>query len=167
MSAPDPACGSPAVSRRAVSSVGEISAHNSSHPHKTPPPVHPNPAERFTAELLPRIVDRVQQLSHGTLHTEILPPVSFDQPARLRVWAPPRAERGRYAHPLAITLSWDGLEVERLFASGGNLRFAEYLDALPAKLYAWQEPRRIDLGSRTQAEAEVLIGGLDFEHLLS
>jgi hypothetical protein len=64
-------------------------------------------------------------------------------------------------------LSWDGLEVERLFASGGNLRFAEYLDALPAKLYAWQEPRRIDLGSRTQAEAEVLIGGLDFEHLLS
>lgn len=128
--------------------------------------MHPIPAQRFNAELLPRIVERVQLLSHGTLHTEILPPEAADQPARLRVWAPARPNGGRYAYPLDITLAWDGFEVDRLFASGGELRFAEYLEALPAKLHAWQEPRQIDFNSRSQADPTVLIGGLDFEHLL-
>lgn len=128
--------------------------------------MHPDPAHRFNTELLPRIAQRVLQFSRGTLQAHILPAVSPDQPARLRVTALARPDGGRYAHPLDITLSWDGLEVGRLFATGGEVRFAEYLDALPAKLDAWQEPRQLDLRSRTQADPEVLIGGLDFEHLM-
>ena len=135
-------------------------------PHETPPPVHRFPAQRFNSDLLPRIAERVQRLSRGTLHADILPAAAADQPACLRVWSPARAGGGRYAYPIDITLSWDSFEVDRLFASGGDVRFDAYLDALPAKLDAWQEPRQIDFNSRTQAEPRVLIGGLDFEHLL-
>lgn len=135
-------------------------------PTRDAPPVHPVPAQRFNSDLLPRIVERVQHLSRGTLHADIVPASASDQPACLRVWATDRACGGRYAHPIDITLSWDSFEVDRLFASGGDVRFDAYLDALLAKLDAWQEPRRIDFNSRTQAEATVLIGGLDFEHLL-
>jgi len=141
--------------------------HNSSHCHHNKrPPVHPIPAQRFNTELLPRIAEGVQALSHGMLHADILPSASPDQPARLRIWAAARAGGGRYAHPIDITLSWDSYEVDRLLSSGGVLRFAEYLDALPGKLDAWQEARQIDFSSRTQADPTVLIGGLDFEHLL-
>jgi len=128
--------------------------------------VHPIPAHRFNIELLPRIAERVQALSHGMLHADVLPSASPDQLARLRIWAAAREGGGRYAHPIDITLSWDSYEVDRLVASGGESRFAEYLDALRGKLDAWQEARQIDFGSRTQADATVLIGGLDFEHLL-
>ncbi|SDC21190.1 hypothetical protein SAMN05216345_101939 [Cupriavidus sp. YR651] len=128
--------------------------------------MHPAPAQRFTSELLPRIVERIRKLSQGTLHTEVLPADRADLPACLRIWGTARASGGRFAHPLDITLSWDGYEVDRLFSSGGEIRFAEYLDALPAKLDAWQEPRQIDFNSRTQADPSVLIGGLDFEHLI-
>jgi len=38
--------------------------------------------------------------------------------------------------------------------------------ALPGKLDAWQEARQVDFSSRTQADPTVLLGGLDFEHLL-
>lgn len=140
-------------------------AHNTRSPHETPP-VHPVPAQRFNSYLLPRIVERVRHLSHGTLHADIVPAPASDQPACLRVWSPARAGGGRYAYPIDITLSWDSFEVDRLFCSGGDVRFDAYLDALPAKLDAWQEPRQIDFNSRTQAEPRVLIGGLDFEHLL-
>ncbi|KAI3590133.1 hypothetical protein D9X30_5716 [Cupriavidus sp. U2] len=128
--------------------------------------MHPVPAQRFNSDLLPRIVERVQRLSRGTLHAEIQTPAASDLPACLRVWAESRPNGGRYAYPIDITLSWDSFEVDRLFASGGVERFDAYLDALPAKLDAWQEPRQIDFHSRTQAEATVLIGGLDFEHLV-
>lgn len=128
--------------------------------------MHPVPAQRFNSDLLPRIVERVQHLSRGTLHADILPAAAPDQPACLRVWASARPNGGRYAYPIDITLSWDSFEVDRLFASGGDLRFDAYLDALPAKLDAWQEPRQIDFNSLTQAEATVRLGGLDFEHLL-
>jgi len=127
--------------------------------------MHPIPAQRFNTELLPLIVERVQSIAHGTLHAEVLPTASPDQPARVRIWAAARAGEGRYAHPIDITLSWDSYEVDRLFATGGDLRFAEYLDALPGKLDAWQEARQVDFSSRTQAEPTVLLGGLDFEHL--
>jgi len=128
--------------------------------------VHSIPAHRFNTELLPRIAERVQALSRGMLHADVLPSASPDQPARLHIWAVARAGGGRYAHPIDITLSWDSYEVDRLFATGGDLRFAEYLDALPGKLDAWQEARQVDFSSRTQAEPTVLLGGLDFEHLL-
>ncbi|PLQ01572.1 DUF5594 family protein [Cupriavidus pauculus] len=128
--------------------------------------MHSVPAQRFNADLLPRIVERVQRLTRGTLHVDILPAATSDQPACLRIRATARPGGGRYACPLDITLSWDSFEVERLFASGGAERFDAYLDALPAKLDAWQEPRQIDFNSRTQGESAVLIGGLDFEHLV-
>ncbi|RZT41373.1 DUF5594 family protein [Cupriavidus agavae] len=128
--------------------------------------MHPIPAQQFNAEWLPRIVERLLRLSHGTLQAEILAPPRPDLPACLRIWAAPRSSPGRYPHPLDITLSWDNREVDRLFDAGGSARFAEYLDALPGKLDAWQEPRQIDLGTRTQADPVVLIGGLDFEHLM-
>jgi len=146
---------------------GRCRGHNSACPHYTPvAPVHPNPAQRFTAELLPRIIERLHRLSHGTLHGEVLPPEIPNEPGRLRVWAPARANAGRFAYPLDITLSWDSWEVDRLFATGGETRFAEYLDALAGKLDAWQEPRQFDINTRTQADPTVLIGGLDFEHLM-
>lgn len=97
---------------------------------------------------------------------DIQPASASDLPACLRVWADARPSGGRYACPIDITLSWDSFEVDRLFAPGGAERFDAYLDALPAKLEAWQEPRQFDFHSRTQAEATVLIGGLDFEHLV-
>lgn len=128
--------------------------------------MHPVPAQRFNAELLPRIVERVHRVIHGNLQADILAPEQAGQTARLRVWATASPNGGRYPHPLNIVLSWDSIEVDRLFATGGDERFAAYLDALPAKLDAWQQPRQIDLASRTQADAVVFIGGLDFEHLL-
>jgi len=72
--------------------------------------------------------------------------------------------RGRYAHPIDITLSWDSYEVDRLFASGGDLRFAEYLDASPGKLcMAGGATDRFQLAHT--GGPTVLIGGLDFAHL--
>lgn len=125
--------------------------------------MHPVPAQRFNSDLLPRIVERVQRLSRGTLHAEIQSPAASDLSACLRAWAESRPNGGRYAFPIDITLSWDSFEVGRLFASGGVERFDAYLNALPAKLDAWQEPPQIDFNSRTQAEATVLLGGLDFD----
>lgn len=142
-------------------------AHNTAYLYASAPaPVHPIPAHRFNAEFLPRIAERVQSIFHGTLNVELVPHASVDQPARLRIWATARAGGGRYACPLDITLSWDSYEVDRLFASGGDQRFAEYLGALAGKLNAWQDARQIDFNSRTQADPTVLLGGLDFEHLL-
>ncbi|WP_454764660.1 DUF5594 family protein [Cupriavidus campinensis] len=127
--------------------------------------MHLAPAQRFNQQFLPRIIERIRTLSHATLHTEVQPAGQGHLPAGLRIWAPLRAGGGRFAHPLDITLAWDGHEVERLFETGGEARFAAYLDALPSKLAAWQEARQIDFDSRTQADPTVLIGGLDFEHL--
>ncbi len=96
------------------------------------------------------------------LHT--LPADAPGWPPRLRVTGdgPPDLRRHQYA--LDITLAWDGLEVQRLFAAGGEARFAGYLAALPSKLRAWQEPRGIDFRSLSQVDPQILIGGLDFEH---
>jgi hypothetical protein len=46
---------------------------------------------------------------------------------------------------------------------GGEARFASYLNAIPRKLDAWHNAREVDFRSHTQAEPEILIGGLDFE----
>lgn len=59
--------------------------------------------------------------------------------------------------------TWDGEEIERLLGAGGKARFLRYLDAIGAKLYAWQGARELDLVTRSQAEPSVLFGGLDFE----
>ena len=85
-------------------------------------------------------------------------------PPRLRLTGDGVPDLRRHQYALDVTLAWDGLEVRRLFAAGGEARFAGYLAALPSKLHAWQEPRGIDLRSLSQAYPQILIGGLDFEH---
>lgn len=119
---------------------------------------------RFESECIPRIIEAITGLYRHRVQLEVLPPEKPDRPARVRIYGDGPAELRRYACPLDITLAWDGLEVETLFSTGGDKRFADYLAALPGKLRAWQEPRRIDFGSLSQADPTVLIGGLDFKH---
>ncbi|WP_349607113.1 DUF5594 family protein [Cupriavidus sp. DF5525] len=118
---------------------------------------------RFEAECLPRIAETIGKLQRRVqLHT--LPADGPNRPARLRLTGEGPAELRRHPFALDITLAWDGLEVQRLFAAGGEARFAGYLAALPGKLRAWQESRGIDFGSLSQVDPAILIGGLDFEH---
>jgi len=122
---------------------------------------HENAAARFDAEFAPRIAETIAGLFRHRIHAEL---DGAQSPARLHVYGEPFEGVRRFAHPLNIYLSWDSLEVEALFATGGEEKFALYLAALPGKLHAWQAPRQIDLGTRSQAEETVLLGGLDFEH---
>lgn len=117
---------------------------------------------RFEAECLPRIVDAIGK-QHRRVQLHALPAEAPNRPPRLRMTGDGPAELRRHAHPLDVTLAWDGLEVQRLFGAGGEARFAGYLAALPGKLRAWQEPRGIDFGSLSQTDPAILIGGLDFE----
>ncbi|WP_427310813.1 DUF5594 family protein [Cupriavidus sp. H39] len=118
---------------------------------------------RFAAECLPRIADAIgQQLRRVQLQP--LPGEAPGLAPRLRVTGDGPPELRRHPYALDVTLAWDGLEVQRLFAAGGEARFAGYLSALPSKLRAWQEPRGIDFRSLSQADPQILIGGLDFEH---
>ncbi|SPK71404.1 conserved protein of unknown function [Cupriavidus taiwanensis] len=118
---------------------------------------------RFEAECLPRIADAIGQ-QHRRLQLHPLPAEAPGHASRLRVTGDGPPELRRHPYALDITLAWDGLEVQRLFAAGGEARFAGYLAALPSKLRAWQEPRGIDFRSLSQADPQILIGGLDFEH---
>lgn len=119
---------------------------------------------RFEADCIPRIVDAIVRLYPHRLQVEVLPGTPAGWPARVRIRGHGALELQRFTHSLDVTLAWDGLEVEALFADGGPQRFAGYLAALPAKLKAWQEPRHLDWSSLSQAAPSVLIGGLDFEH---
>ncbi|WP_354682035.1 DUF5594 family protein [Cupriavidus necator] len=117
---------------------------------------------RFEAEYLPRIATAIGQLDRRVrLHT--LPADAPGRSARLHVTGEVSPDLRRHPFALDITLAWDGLEVQRLFAAGGEARFDGYLAALPGKLRAWQEPRGIDFSSLSQVDAAILIGGLDFE----
>ncbi|QEZ47510.1 DUF5594 family protein [Cupriavidus oxalaticus] len=118
---------------------------------------------RFEAECLPRIADAIGR-QHRRVQLCALPAEVPNHPPRLRMTGDGPAELRRHPYSLDVTLAWDGLEVQRLFAAGGEARFAGYLAALPGKLRAWQEPRGIDFGSLSQADPAILIGGLDFEH---
>lgn len=118
---------------------------------------------RFEAECLPRIAETIGKL-HRRVQLPTLPADGPNRPARLRLTGEGPADLQRHPFALDITLAWDGLEVQRLFAAGGDARFAGYLAALQGKLRAWQEPRGIDFGSLSQVDPAILIGGLDFEH---
>lgn len=116
---------------------------------------------------MPRIVERVTGvLGHG-VRVEVLPYESAAVPTRLHVSAERAHREGDdprgYAHPLNVFLTWDDEEIERLMGVGGEARFLRYLDAMAAKLDAWQGARDVDLATRSQAEPAVLFGGLDFE----
>jgi len=93
----------------------------------------------------------------------VLPYLGHGHPTRIRIHAEPLGALRRYPNPLNLHLTWDSDEIERLMQPGGEARFAAYLQAVPRKLDAWHNAREIDFRSHTQAQAEILIGGLDFE----
>ena len=121
-------------------------------------------AARFNAEFAPRIAQTIADLFKRRIHVEVVPDERPGRAARVRLCGEPFDEPRRFTQPLNVYLSWDGLEVEALFAAGGAEKFEHYLAALPGKVRAWQTPRQIDFGTRSQADPAVLLGGLDFEH---
>jgi hypothetical protein len=124
-------------------------------------------ALRFETAYAPRIVERVARVLGRGVRVEILPYESTAVPTRLRVSAERAHREGDdrcvYPYPLNVFLTWDDGEIERLMGIGGEARFLRYLDAMAAKLDAWQGARDVDLATLSQAEPSVLFGGLDFE----
>ncbi|SAK58398.1 hypothetical protein AWB76_02560 [Caballeronia temeraria] len=125
-------------------------------------------AHRFETGFVPRIAERVTRIVDHGVRVDILPYESPAVPTRLHVSAAhaPRegdGHRQRYPYLLNVFLTWDDEEIERLMSSGGEARFLRYLDAIGAKLDAWQGAREVDLATRSQADPSVLFGGLDFE----
>jgi len=124
-------------------------------------------ALRFETEFMPRIVERVMRVLGRGVRVEILPYERAAVPTRLHVNADAHRagdeHRHVYPYPLNVFLTWDDEEIERLLGDGGEARFLRYLDAMAAKLDAWQGAREVALATRSQAEPSVLFGGLDFE----
>jgi hypothetical protein len=120
-------------------------------------------AARFEAQFAYRIAAKISDLLDRDVHAEVIPGTGAHAVTRVRVYAARSGGEHGYAHPLNLFLTWDEYEIARLFEPDGEARFLRYLEAMSAKLDAWQDARRIDLGSRSQAEPMVLVGGLDFE----
>jgi hypothetical protein len=118
---------------------------------------------RFDHEFAPRIAATIAGLFDAGVHTEVLPWQGHGHPTRVRVWAAPIEALRHYPYPLNLHLTWDSDEIERLMDEGGEARFSRYLNALPRKFDAWHSAREVDFRSHTQAEIEMLLGGLDFE----
>jgi hypothetical protein len=123
-------------------------------------------AQRFETEFMPRIVAEVARvLDHG-VHVEFVPYENLLLPTRLHASAARHAtgvRAIRYPFDLNVFLTWDDDEIVRLLLPGGEARFVRYLQSIGIKLKAWEGVREVDLMSRSQADATVLIGGLDFE----
>jgi hypothetical protein len=123
-------------------------------------------ARKFETEFLPRIVEQVTRVLDRRVRVAIVSSDHPNLPARLHVSAARHDVGGtthRYPYDLNVYLTWDDDEIARLFGPGGEARFMRYLDSIGKKLDAWQGVREVDLLSRSQGEAAVLIGGLDFE----
>jgi hypothetical protein len=125
--------------------------------------MNPETLARFDHEFAPRIAATIAGLFDTGVHTEVLPYQGHGHPTRIRMWAVPIEALRHYPHPLNLHLTWDSDEIERLMGEGGEARFSRYLNALPRKLDAWHNAREVDFRSHTQAEIEMLLGGLDFE----
>lgn len=125
--------------------------------------MRPESAARFDEEFAPRIAEAIMACVATTVHAEVLPYGGHGHPTRVRIHAEPIEDLRPYPHPLNLYLTWDSDEIERLMGAEGPARFAHYLAALPRKLEAWRHVRELDFRSHTQAEAVILIGGLDFE----
>ncbi len=123
----------------------------------------PEIAQRFEAQFAPRIAQAISGVFGQRIMVEVIPNQGSGHPTRVHIHGTPIEPLGRFAYPLNAYLTWDGSEIEALFSTHGEAKFARYLDALPNKIFAWQVPRQIDFRSRTQAEVSVLLGGLDFE----
>ena len=125
--------------------------------------MNPTIAHRFDAEFAPRIAQAIRDVigPHATIRLE--PYGGPDRPTTLKINAP-IAERVRGARqPLNVHMTWDECEIASLAETGGQHRFAHYLEALPRKLRAWQAARAFDLVTRSQAEPLILLGNLDLE----
>ena len=118
--------------------------------------------DRFEAEIVPRIVQRLAELFGQGLRVEMVPAGRRGHSTRVRISSGSVTPVGRFPYPLNLHMTWDLEEIEYLFEPGGQDKFAGYLDSLPHKLAAWQAAREIDFRGRSQGQAEVLIGGLDF-----
>jgi hypothetical protein len=120
-------------------------------------------AHRFEEEFAPRIAAALASQFGPTVQVDIVPREGHGHPTRVHI----AGEASEYRHPyqfaLNVSLTWDVDEIESLMEPGGEQRFAHYLEALGRKLASWETARPIDFASRTQGEAEVLLGGLDFE----
>ncbi|MGF6239411.1 hypothetical protein P3T42_001143 [Paraburkholderia sp. GAS38] len=125
--------------------------------------MNPETVARFDHEFAPRIAATLAGLFDTGVHAEVLPYQGHGHPTRVRVWAEPIEALRHYPHALNLHLTWDSDEIERLMDEDGETRFSRYLNALPRKLDAWHFARELDFRSHTQAEAEMLLGGLDFE----
>jgi hypothetical protein len=125
--------------------------------------MRPETAHRFDTEFAPRIAHAIADLYGSHVQTEVVPYGGHGHPTQVRIRSAAHEHLHGYAHPLNIELTWDTDEIERLMEADGEQRFARYLAALPTKFGAWRGARDIDLGTRTQADLLVLLGGLDFE----
>ncbi|SPB18613.1 hypothetical protein NOV72_05813 [Caballeronia novacaledonica] len=129
--------------------------------------MNPEQTLRFETEFMPRIAERTMRFLGRGVRVEILSYESAAVPTRLHVSADAHQEGDEHQHvypyPLNVFLTWDDEEIERLMSVGGEARFLRYLDAMAAKLDAWQGARDVDLATRSQAQPSVLFGGLDFE----
>jgi hypothetical protein len=125
--------------------------------------MNPETVATFDHEFAPRIAATIAGLFDTGIHTEVLPWQGHGHPTCIRMWAAPIEALRHYPHPLNLHLTWDSDEIERLMGEDGEARFSRYLDALPRKLDAWHDARDVDFRSHTQAEIEMLLGGLDFE----
>jgi hypothetical protein len=124
----------------------------------------PQTIARFDTEFAPRIAETIAGFDAG-LHVEVLPYEGHGHPTRVRIFgeAIEALRHDPYLYPLNLYLTWDSDEIERLMGDDGQVRFAAYLHAISRKLEAWRNARPVDFRSHTQAEPEILLGGLDFE----
>ncbi|MDE1183828.1 DUF5594 family protein [Paraburkholderia sp.] len=123
----------------------------------------PDTAARFDTEFAPRIASKISSLFDDGVHAEVLRYEGHGHPSRIHLWGEPRGDAHRYPHPLNVILTWDSDEIACLMDAGAEQRFTRYLDAIPRKFDAWHFARHIDFHSHTQAEVQILLGGLDFE----
>lgn len=123
-----------------------------------------NVARRFDTEFAPRIAAKIASLFRaGEVETEVLPRESAERPTRVRIGGVPlKALRG-YTYRLNVYLVWHDKAVIELVTHADENSFGQYLETFDKKMEAWQITRKIDFGSRTQAEISILINGLDFE----
>ena len=124
----------------------------------------PQIALRFDNEFAPHIAAKIASLYNaGDLETEVLPREGIGRPTRVWIGGRPLEAMRGYPHRLNVYLTWQDDAVIELVTDDRQQEFARYLESLPHRMGMWQQVRRIDFGSRTQAEVAILISDLDFD----
>lgn len=117
--------------------------------------------DRFEREFAPRLVALLRELLGPRIQIAMIAALP-GMPTRIHLDGAAVEPVARYPYALNVDLTWDLEEIEYLFEADGEAKFAHYLESLPRKLGAWQGAREIDFVSRSQGEAHILLGGLDF-----